>query len=259
MGMSRIPERIQPFYRQMETPLEAASYVNLAALRHLGISHLINHIYIGTRTVRFLSFSAPPFEEGKIEGLNRIYEGPRTLEGVFESPFDYTFADLYEITAEPSPIALMFDYRSPFDQYKGFQGQDGMIPYGWYSALFDPETTFYYPLAKGNQMERVMKGAGKISAVNLSDQPLTFGVRFTAYAPDARTLEVRWGEKPAGTFPIGPSPTVFEVTGLSLAASGSGELTVQSSGALFDYPLNVGQGNINLPATAIFTDVRVVR
>ncbi|MHB9031218.1 MAG: hypothetical protein ACYC9O_20820, partial [Candidatus Latescibacterota bacterium] len=259
MGVNGVPERIQSFYRQMETPLEAASYVNLAALRHLGISHLINHIYIGTRTVRFLSFSAPPFDEGKIEGLNRIFEGPRTLEGAFESPYDYTFADLYEITAEPSPVAILFDYRSPFDQYTGHQGQDGMIPFGWYSALFDPETTFYYPLAKETGMERVMKGAGKISAVNLSDQPLTFGVRFTVYAADARTLEVRWEGNPVGNFPIGSAPTVFEVSGLSLGASGAGDLIITPSGAPFDYSLDVGQGSVKLPATAVFTDVRVVR
>jgi hypothetical protein len=259
MGVTGVSERIQPFYRQMEPPLEAASYSNLAALRHLGITHLIHHYAIQTRTVQFRSFDDAPFTAESIEGLNRVFEGPRRFESSYESPYDYTFADLYEITAEPSPAALIFDYHTPFEPYAGHQGQDGMIPFGWYSALFDPEATFYYPLAKEARVERVMKGAGKISVVNLSDQPVTVGVRFTAYAPDARTLEVRWQGNPAGTFPIGPTPTVFEAAGLSLAASGAGDLTITASGAPFDYSLAVGQGSMNLPATAVFTDVRVVK
>lgn len=259
MGLNQIPESVRPFYLQMETPLEATSYANLAALRYLGISHLVYHLYTGTRTVQFRSFSAPPFFEANIEGLTRLYTGPRTLDGDFKSPYDYTFADLYEITAEPSPVALVFDYHSPFDQYEGHQGEDGMLEYGWYSALFDPAATFYFPLARDSRMERVMKGTGKITAVNLSEKPAAFGVQFTASARDSRTLEIRWNEKSAGVFPIGPEPATFAVAGLSIDASGTGELTITPSGGTFDYPLVIGQATLPLPSTAVFTDVRVVK
>ncbi len=260
MGLNRVPEHIRPFYNQMVAPLEAASYANLAALRSLGISHLVYHLYIGTRTVRFLSLAAPPFmaDSVSVEGLNRIYAAPRSIAPAYESPYDYTFADLYEITAPPSSAALVFDYRSPFEAYPEAGGQDGMIDYGWYSALLDPEPTFYYPLARGTRLERVMKGAGEVTAVNLTEAPVTIGIRFTAYAPDARTLEIRWNGNPVGSVEIGPEPSTLTVGNLSLDAAGTGELTFSPTGSPFEYPLTVGQSTIPLPATAIFTDMRIV-
>ncbi len=72
MSLSRVPERIRPFYRQMEAPLEAGQYANLAALKWLGVTHLVYHFYIGTATVRFLSYGAPDLDTGTVEGLRRI-------------------------------------------------------------------------------------------------------------------------------------------------------------------------------------------
>lgn len=261
MGLNRVPEHIQPFYNQMVTPLEAASFSNLAALRQLGISHLVYHLYIGTQTVRFLSLAAPPLmaDSMSVEGLNRIYTGPRSIAPAYESPYDYTFADLYEITAPPSPAALVFDYHSPFERFGGAGGQDGMIDYGWYSALLDPETTFYYPLFREGRMERVMKGAGKVTAINLTNDPQTIGIQFTASAPDARTLDIRWNDNPVGTVTLGPEPVTLNVGNLALDASGTGALTLTPSGAPFQYTLMVGQNSLPLPATAVFTDFRVVK
>ena len=259
IGLTKVPKRIQALYRQMETPLEAGQYANLAALRWLGITHLAYHIYIGTMTVKFLSFSAPDLEGGKVEGLRRIYECPRGFRESYRSPYDYTFADLHEITAEPCPVALVFDSSSPFEAAKGWQGQDGFLPYGFYSALFDTTFTFCYPLWNGTRTERVMRGEGRITAVNLSNAPVTFGVSFTARAADTRTLTVRWnGGAPLATFTAGPEPTACTVSDLSLTAEGTGVITVAASGFPYEYELLIGKESLKLPATASLADVRVV-
>jgi hypothetical protein len=243
----------------METPLEAGQYANLAALRWLGITHLVYHIYIGTKTVKFLSFSAPDLEGGKVEGLRRIYECPRGFRESYRSPYDYTFADLHEITAEPSPVALVFDSSSPFEASKGWQGQDGLLPFGMYSALFDTTSTFCYPLWNDGRTERVMRGEGRINAVNISNAPVTFGVSFTARAADTRTLTVRWnGGAPLETFTVGPEPTACTVSDLSLTAEGTGVITVAASGFPYEYELLIGKESLKLPATASLADVRVV-
>lgn len=259
LGLTKVPKRIRPLYRQMETPLEAGQYANLAALRFLGITHLAYHIYIGTMTVKFLSFVAPDLEEGKVEGLRCIYECPRGFRESYRSPYDYTFADLYEITAEPCPVALVFDSSSPFKVLKDWQGKDGVLPYGLYSALFDTTSTFCYPLWNNGRTERVMRGEGRITAVNLSNAPVIFGVSFTARAADTRTLTVRWnGGAPLATFTVGPEPTTCTVSDLSLTAEGTGVITVAPSGFPYEYGLLIGKESIKFPATASLADVRVV-
>jgi hypothetical protein len=259
MGLSRVPGRIRPFYHQMETPLEAGQYANLAALRFLGITHLAYHIYIGTMTVKFLSFAAPDLEGGKVEGLRRIYECPRGFRESYRSPYDYTFADLYEITAEPSPVALIFDSHTPFEPLKGWSGQDGLLPFGYYSALFDSAASFSYPLWNGARAERVMRGDGRITAVNLSDAPVAFDLSFTARAADARTLEVRLnGGAPLATFAVGPDPAACAAAGLSLPGGGTGEIAITASGAPYEYVLPIGKESLRLPATASLADFRVV-
>jgi hypothetical protein len=243
----------------METPLEAGQYANLAALRFLGITHLAYHIYIGTMTVKFLSFSAPDLEGGKVEGLRRIYECPRGFRESYRSPYDYTFADLYEITAEPSPVALIFDSHTPFEPLKGWSGQDGVLPFGLYSALFDSAAAFSYPLWNGTRAERVMRGNGRITAVNLSDKSVAFDLSFTARAADARTIEVRFnGGAPLATFAVGPDPAACAAAGLSLPGGGTGEITITASGAPYEYVLPIGKESLRLPATASLADFRVV-
>lgn len=259
MGLSLVPERMRPFYNQMNVPLEAGEYANLAALRYLGVTHLIYHLYIGTTTVRFASFAAPGLMEGKIDGLRRLYEGPRKLGGEYISPYDYTFADLHEITAEPCPVALTFDYHSPFEPWTGFQAQDGLLNAGYYSALFDPEPSFYYPLPKGTGMERIMRKDGKVAATNLSDKPVTFDLTFEAKATDNRTLEVRWNGKPMATVPIGPDALEATVSGFTLDAAKTGEITFVPSGGTFEYTIDVGQGVVPLQATAVLANVRAVK
>ncbi len=256
MSLSRVPERIRPFYRQMETPLEAGQYANLAALRWLGVTHLAYHIYIGTATVRFLSYGAPDLDTGKVEGLRCIYQCPRSIDGPYDGPYDYTFADLHEITAQPCPVALVFDAPSPFDKTAGWTGQDGMLPYGMFSALMDTSRTFSYPVWNGSSTERVMRGAGRITAVNLSDKPVNFDLSFTARAGDTRDIEVRWNGAPVAKSTVGPEPASCAASGFSLPAGGTGEISLAASGAIYQYALPVGKEQIALPALAAVSDVR---
>ena len=147
-GLSEVPERIRPFYEHMAVPIEAQEYANLSALRWLGVDYLTYHWYIGTTTVVFRAFYAPGYIEETVEGVNKIFSSNRDpRDGNYTSPFDYTFADLYEITAEPSPVALAFDYYSPYAQSPGLLSQDGMLPCGWASALYD--TTRHILLSGG--------------------------------------------------------------------------------------------------------------
>ncbi|MBN1294454.1 MAG: glycosyltransferase family 39 protein [Candidatus Latescibacteria bacterium] len=259
MGLGLVPERIQPFYRQMEVPMEAQEYCNLAALRYLGISHLVYHHIIATRSVIFRAFIAPGFEQGDINGLKQIFKNELDpAKGEFQGPFDYTFADLYEITAEPSPVALTFDYNSPYDRVPGATGRDGLISgVGWYSAFFDPNRTFYVPwthLEKNEQLIRMLRQGGKVTATNLSDEPVDFSIRFVAESDDeGRELVVKWNDGPdAGNYVIGPDPVTCEAGPFHIDGGSAGELSIWSKREVFKY------GPDSLATSAILSDFRVL-
>ncbi len=259
--LSRVPERIQPFYRQMEVPMEAQEYCNLAALRYLGISHLVYHHVVATRTVIFRSFIAPGFTQGEIDGLERIFTNDRDpRKGDYPSPYDYTFADLYEITAEPSPVALTFDYHSPFEPSPGVTERDYLIQgVGWYSAFFDTDYSFYFPwthLEKNEKVIRMLRqdSKGKVTAANLSDDPVDFSVSFVAESDDeGREIVVKWNDGPdAGTFVIGPAPVKCEVGPFHVDGGGEGEISIWSSREAFIY------GPDSLATSAVLSDFRVL-
>jgi hypothetical protein len=133
----------------------------------------------------------------------------------------------------------------------------GLMNFGWYSALFDPEPSFYYPLPKGAGVDRVMRKDGRVQTVNLSDRPVSFDLTFEARAADSRSLEVRWNGKPLATVPIGPDSLEATVSGFTLDAGKTGEITFAASGGTFEYSFDVGQGVIPLPATAVLANVRI--
>ncbi|MFA6472729.1 MAG: hypothetical protein WCU00_11885 [Candidatus Latescibacterota bacterium] len=253
-----VPERIRPFYHQMEVPVEAGEYCNLAALRWLGITHLIYHFYIGTTTVQFASFQAGNLASGSVDGLKRIYQcdrDPRT--GPYPGPFDYTFADLFEITADPCPVAVTFDYHSPFAS----SAVPGDFPtrFGYASALLDSSAAFYFPFEEKRAVNRIMRSKGLVTAVNLSDKPVEFAVSFLGSASESRTIEVQ-GEngRILGKFTLGPEPVLCMVTGFSLQGAGKSEIHIVSSGLPYNYPLDIGGGRlVNLPAQATLSDFRV--
>lgn len=266
-GLARVPEHIRPLYTSLEVPLEAQEYCNLAALRWLGVTHLTYHWYIGTKTVMFGTFRAPGFVSfdndriafRDIDGLDRIYTNSTDpFSGEFRSPYDYTFANLYEIIAEPCPVALTFDYSSPYDQIPGMLDRDGMTEYGWKSALVDTTGTFYYPLADGSRCVRLLRQGGLVTASNLSDVPVAFSVTFIAEGDDAgRMLEARWNGADAGRFEIGPSPTPCVVEGLSLGAGATGELTLWSGSEAFRHTIEIGGQTVALPTSAVLWNFRV--
>ena len=258
MGLNFIPDRIKPFYVRMEVPLEAQEYSNLAALRYLGISHLVYHHAIRTMTVGFPAFMTTAFEEGNIDGLERIFKNEREPnKGIYPSPFDYTFADLYEITAEPCPVALTFDYHSPYEPVPGLLARDGYTQIGWQSALYDTTPTFYYPyphLENFKKTVRMMRQGGKVTAVNLSDEPVDFSVSFFAESDDeGREIVVKWNDGPdIGNFVIGPEPVKCEIGPFHLDGAGTGEVTIWSTRDAFDY------GPLTISTTAVLSDFRVV-
>lgn len=98
-GLNLVPDNMKSFYNKMRVPQEVGQYSNLVKLHKLGITHLIYHYYIGTKTVRFLAPPALIFEQEDIPGLRCIYRGAREFKTFYISPYDYSFADLYEITA----------------------------------------------------------------------------------------------------------------------------------------------------------------
>lgn len=252
-----IPERIRPFYHQMEVPLEAGEYCNLAALRWLGITHLIYHFYIGTTTVQFASFQAGNLAEGSVEGLKRIYQCDREPRvGPYPSPFDYTFADLFEISADPCPVALTFNYHSPFSS--SLVPGDFPTRFGYASALLDSNAAFYFPVEEKHVVNRIMHGKGRVATVNLSDKPVEFALSFLGSAPESRTIEVQ-GEKGQilGKFTLGPEPVLCTVTGLSLQGAGKSDVHIIASGSSYNYPLDIGGRTVNLPALATLSDFRV--
>jgi len=267
-GLSRVPERIRPFYRQMEVPIEAQEYANLAALRWLGVTHLTYHWYIGTNTVAFGSYPAPKFSRfagddlvfGEIDGLKRIYAWKKeSLEKVYGSPYDYAFANLYENTAEPCPVALVFDYRSPYEPVPGMLERDGVWEFGYLSAFIDTSATFYYPVADGDRLVRLLRQGGRVTAVNMSGEPVEFSIRFTAESPDSnRVIETKWNGGPVnGRFEIGPEPVRCTVRKLYLGPEETGELTVWSTKEAFLHEVEVLGRKTRIPASAVLSDFRV--
>ncbi|MCE5249561.1 glycosyltransferase family 39 protein [bacterium] len=259
-GLGRVPERIRPFYRQMEVPMEAQEYCNLAALRYLGITHLTYHHVIATKTVIFRGFIAPGFQAGTLEGLNPVCRNDKDpQEDEFESPYDYTFADLYEITAEPNPVALVFDYRSPYDQVPGVTDRDGFIPeIGWVSAFFDTTASFYYPwphVSKTEKLVRMMHHDGRVTAVNLSGEPVDFSISFIAESDDeGRELTVRWNNgSDAAPSIIGPSPVTCEAGPFHLDGGATGEITIRCAREAFKY------GPDSIETQAVLSDFRVIK
>lgn len=252
-GLDLVPDTLKPFYRQMDVPMEAEAYCNLAALRSLGITHLVNHRHIGTKTVVFRSFLAPGLTAGKVDGLRELYRNGNELTDDFEGPYDYTFADLYEITAEPCPVALAFDYPSPYEPVPGILDRDGPTAIGWASALFDPSPSFSMPIPGGSSMIRLLRESGTVHCANLSDAPVTFDVTFEATAETERELTATWNGTGVGTFSIGPEPLRPTVRGLTLAAGESGELKLNVAGEQYSYKID----EITLPCSAVLRDFRV--
>lgn len=260
-GLSRVPERLRPFYERMAVPLEAQEYTNLSALRWLGVDYLTYHWYIGTTTVIFRAFYAPGYIEETVDGVNRVFASnhdPR--EGTYISPFDYTFADLYEITAEPSPVALAFDYPNPYSPSPGVLQQDGMLPCGWASALYDTTSTFYYPVAEGDRLVRLLRQGGRIGMANMSDEPAAFSLRFMAAAGGGpRKLTVTWNGEEREVFDIGVEPVTCTVEGLVLDAAGTGELRIWSDTGAYRYELaDVSNQPVPIPVSAELSDFRVI-
>ena len=263
-GFDNVPEHIKPFYDQMEVPIEACEYCNLAVLRYLGVTHLTYHWFIGTTTVGFASLAAPALDIKSVEGLKLIFESKSKPAGTYPYPFDYIFADLYEITVEPCPVALTFDYHSPYEPISGVIGKnkDFRIPVGsrftmgWVSALFYTASTFYYPIPVKEKVDRVFRQGGRITATNLSDEPVDFNITFLAESPDSGCVfEAKWNEKEVvGTFEIGPQPTRCMVESIRLEGGTSGVLSIWSNSKQYDYSLAV----VKFPARGVVRDFRVI-
>lgn len=259
LGVSGVPERLKPFYKQMEVPLEAADYSNLAAMRYLGVTHLTYHWYIGTSTVGFRSFIVPALYNVAVKGLKTLYENREDPnKNFFTFPYDYTFADLYEITAEPVPIALVYDYCSPYKQITEVipskLKEDFQTKIGWVSPLLDSTKTMYYPIPQGEISERLIKQGGKISAVNISDKPVDFSVEFFAKAPDeGRILSVEFNGKKLSTYQIGPDSVLCRIDSMHLDGSQTGTMVFNTN--LPEYNYRVLEGS--LPVAAVLMNFRV--
>jgi len=263
LGISRVPDNLKRFYMQMEVPIEACDYSNLAAMRYSGVTHLTYHRYIGTTTVGFGSLAAPVLYNSDVEGLKLIFKSDRDpTKGPYPSPFDYTFADLYEITADPCPIALIYDYHSPYEKIPNILDKDFLISFsrnfavGWASALFDTTSTFYYPLPNGEKLDRVLRQGGKITTVNLSDEPVDFNITFFAESPDSgRVIVTKWNDREIiGNFEIGPDETKYMVQSIRLKGGESGVLSIWSNREQYAY--QIGEGRI--PAGAVVRNFRVI-
>lgn len=252
-GLDLVPETLRPFYRQMDVPMEAEAYCNLAALRTLGITHLVNHRHIGTKTVVFRAFIAPGLAAGKVDGLRELYRNGNALTDDFEGPYDYTFADLYEITAEPSPVALAFDYSTPYEPVPGVLDRDGPTAIGWASALLDPSPSFSMPIPGENGMIRLLRDSGTVHCTSLVDVSVTFDITFDASAETERELSASWNGTDKGTFTIGPEPLRLTLSGLTMSAGEQGELSIKVSGDRYSYKID----DITLPCSAELRDFRV--
>lgn len=71
---------------------------DLETLKRQGVTHIVYHYHIGTKTVQFQARPIPFFDSGEVPGMRRIYTGPRQFSDTNKSPYDYGFADVYEIT-----------------------------------------------------------------------------------------------------------------------------------------------------------------
>ncbi|MFC1490005.1 hypothetical protein ACFL6K_02220 [Candidatus Latescibacterota bacterium] len=258
LGIPNIPENLIKFYKQMDVPIEACDYSNLAALKYLGVTHLTYHWFVGTTTVGFGSFAAPALYNCDVEGLSPIFRSDQSpRDGTFKSPFDYTFADLHEITAEPCPIALIYDYNSPYNKIPGILEDDVLVSFGWASALFDSTASFYYPLPNGEKTDRVLKNYGIVTAVNMSDEPVEFNISFIAESPDSgRVIQTSWNDKEIiGTFEIGPGGNQCTVETIRLEGNESGTINISTQNRQYTYAL--GQGGIT--ASAVLRNFRVIK
>lgn len=263
LGIPKIPENLRAFYKQMDVPIEACDYSNLAALKYLGVTHLTYHWYIGTTTVSFGSLAVPALYNCDVEGLKSLFESDQDPQhGEYPSPFDYTFADLYEITAEPCPIALTYDYNSPYDKIPGTFDDDFLISFsrrytvGWASALFDSTATFYYPLPYGEKIDRVFKKSGKVTAVNMSDEPVDFNISFIAESADSgRVIQAEWnGKEIIGTFETGPEGIKCVTESIRLKENESGILSITAQNEAYSYEI----GNSGIPAGGVVRNFRVI-
>ncbi|MFC1511898.1 hypothetical protein ACFL5H_01725 [Candidatus Latescibacterota bacterium] len=259
-GLSRVPDTVKPFYEQMKVPIEACEYANLSTLRYLGITHLIYHWHIGTNTVIFRSHSAPSLYNKDTPGLRLVFESTRDPAKLpFRGPFDYAFADLYEITAEPCPIAITFDNPSPYEQFPGVPEEDFLIrmgnlfTIGWASALFDTTRTFYYPLPNSDLIDRLARQGGTITFTNLSGEPVDFDLSFSVSSADSgRVLEVRWNGESLGKGEIGPVERRLTFESIRLGGGAQGTLTLFTDRDAYRYNI----GTTSLPAHAVIRDVR---
>jgi hypothetical protein len=260
-GISRVPEPARPFYTRMNVPIEACEYANLGTLRYLGITHLVYHWFIGTNTVVFRALTAPALYNKNVPGLKLLYETTRNPQKVpYRGPFDYSFADLYEIIAEPCPIAITYDYPSPYEPLPGTLEQDFQIPVGdffslgWASALFDTTRAFYYPMPNGDLIDRIMHRNGAITLSNLSPDPIECSLSFWVSAADSgRVLEAGWEDRGPETFTIGPVEQRVTLAPIRLPGNGTGTVRLTTDRGPFNYNI----GTTSLPAYAVIRDARV--
>jgi len=260
-GTGRVPETVRPFYDQMTVPIEASEYANLSTLRYLGITHLVYHWHIGTNTVIFRSHTAPALYNKEAAGLRLVFESIRDPAKLpFRGPFDYAFADLYEITAEPCPIAITFDDPSPYEQFPGVLDQDflirmgDMFTIGWASALFDTTRTFYSPLPNGALIDRLIRQGGTITLTNLSGESVDFDLSFSVSSADSgRVIEVRRdGQESLGSYEIGPVERRLTFESIRLGGGEQGTVTLSTDRGAYGYNI----GTTSLPAHAVIRDVR---
>lgn len=260
-GLSGVPEQVRPFYEQMTVPIEACEYANLSSLRYLGITHLTYHWYIGTNTVTFKSHAAPVLYNKDVPGLRILFQTTRDPFKVpYEGPYDYSFADLYEITADPCPIAITFDNPSPYEQSKGMSEDDYMIrmgdlfTIGWESSLMDTTRTFYYPLPNGDKVDRLARQGATVTVTNLSDSPVDFNISFSVSSDDSgRVIEARWnGGEPVGKYEIGPEEKRYTLESMRLEGSAVGTISFFTDREAYRYYL----GTATLMVNAVLRDVR---
>ena len=97
---------------------------------------------------------------------------------------------------------------------------------------------------------------GKITAVNLSEEPVDFNITFFAESPDSgRVIVSKWNDKEIiGTFEIGPRETRCTVESIRLKGGESGVLSIWSNREKYAYPIGDG----GLPSGAVLRNFRVI-
>ena len=102
----------------------------------------------------------------------------------------------------------------------------------------------------------MFRQGGRITATNLSDEPVDFNITFLAESPDSGCVfEAKWNEKEVvGTFEIGPQPTRCMVESIRLEGGTSGVLSIWSNSKQYDYSLAV----VKFPARGVVRDFRVI-